>query len=287
MISSDFIQGMMRLPDWKLSRKELLLYIHQLIDLGICAFDHADIYGNHTCELLFGKAIAQEPELRKKMQLISKCGIVLEQEKYVKHYNLTKEHIIRSVETSLQNLKTDYLDYLLLHRPSPIMNPSEVAEAFHILHQQGKVNHFGVSNFTIVQIQYLQSFLDIPLAANQIELSPLQLLPFKDGSLNYLHQQQMQVMAWSPMAGGQVFKSGEERAHRLRLALQSIADEMGVASLETLVYAWIMHHPASIIPIIGSGKITHAQQAVQAKDLRITDEQWFRIWQASNGERVP
>lgn len=287
MIQSDFIQGMMRLPDWKLSRKELLLYIHQLIDLGICAFDHADIYGNHTCELLFGEALALEPELRKKMQLISKCGIVLEQEKHVKHYNLTMEHIIRSVEISLQHLNADYLDYLLLHRPSPIMNPMEIAEAFHILHHYGKVHHFGISNFTAAQIQYLQSFLDIPLVANQIELSPLQLLPFKDGSLNYLHQHQMQVMAWSPMAGGQVFKSGEERAHRVRLALKSIADEMGVASLETLVYAWILQHPASIIPIIGSGKITHAKQAVKAKNIQLTDSQWFRIWEASEGERVP
>jgi predicted oxidoreductase len=287
MITSDFIQGMMRLRDWKLSTKELLHQLHHLMDLGITSFDHADIYGDFSCEQIFGKALQQEPSLRKNMQVISKCGIMLEGENQVKHYNLSKNHIIQSVENSLQRLQTDYLDYLLLHRPSPIMNPAEVADAFHILHQQGKVLHFGISNFSAAQIQYLQSFLNIPLGTNQIEMSPLHLQAFQDGTLNYTHKNNMQVMAWSPMAGGKIITSEDAKALRIREAFTQLAEACKGESTESLVYAWLMHHPASIIPIIGSGKISHVKQAIKARSIQLSDEQWFRVWQASIGQNVP
>ena len=156
---SEFIQGYWRLADWKMSPSQILDFLKQHLDLGISSVDHADIYGNYSCEQLFGEALALEPALRQQIEIVTKCDIKLLSDKYpqrtVKHYDTSAAHILASVENSLRNLHTDYLDLLLIHRPDPLMNADEVAQTFQQLKACGKVRHFGVSNFTPYQFDLL------------------------------------------------------------------------------------------------------------------------------------
>ena len=192
---SRVIHGMWRLKDWSLSKQQLLQLIEESIALGVTSFDHADIYGNYECEAIFGEALALKPALRKQMQLISKCGIMLVTDKNpqrtVKHYDYSKTHIINSVNQSLKNLGTDYLDVLLLHRPSPFMNAAEIAEAFDTLKKEGKVRAFGVSNFNAMQFELLDSFLSEKLVTNQIEISASCLEHFDNNNLDFLQRKKI------------------------------------------------------------------------------------------------
>ena len=172
---SRIVLGMWRLLDWNKTDQELLSFIQESIETGVSTFDHADIYGNHECEAAFGKVMKNESALRDQMQLVTKCGIKLNTSKFperkVKYYDYSASYIVSQVEESLKNLQTDYIDVLLLHRPSPFFNPEEVAKAFDQLKSSGKVLHFGVSNFLPLQLESLQAYVEEPLVTNQIEIS--------------------------------------------------------------------------------------------------------------------
>lgn len=165
---SRFVMGYWRLMDWKMSPDELVGFIEQHLDLGITTVDHADIYGDYQCESAFGEALKLAPHLRSRMEIVSKCGIATRAraENTIGHYITDRDHIVLSAEQSLRNLATDHLDLLLIHRPDPLMDADEVAEAFLALHHSGKVRHFGVSNFTPAQFTLLQSRLPFTLATN-------------------------------------------------------------------------------------------------------------------------
>ncbi|WP_028402993.1 aldo/keto reductase [Ectobacillus panaciterrae] len=288
---SRIIHGLWRLSEWKQSEKETLALIEYCLENGITTFDHADIYGSYTCEELFGNALALKPGLRERMQLVTKCGIVLQSpnrpEHKSHHYNTRKDHILRSVEKSLQNLRTDYIDLLLIHRPDPYMDPEQVAEAFHELKQSGKVRHFGVSNFKDHQFDLLESYLDFPLATNQIELSAYNLENIEDGTLNVCMKKRIPPMAWSPLAGGEVFSSNNEKAVRLRDTLTKVQEEIGANGLDEVLYAWLLNHPAKIMPIVGSGKEKRIESAIHALGHKLTLDQWFEILHSSMGHEVP
>jgi predicted oxidoreductase len=190
------------------------------------------------------------------------------------------------VENSLQNLHTDRLDLLLIHRPDPFMNADEVAEAFTQLRQSGKVLHFGVSNFTPSQFDLLASRLNFPLITNQIELSVMHLAPFEDGTLEQCQQLRIAPMAWSPLGGGELFSGNTLKAIRLRQTLEAIAQELD-AAIDQVALAWLLAHPANIVPILGSGNLDRIRSAVGAEALHLTREQWFAIWSASTGVAVP
>jgi predicted oxidoreductase len=283
--------GFWRLADWGLSDRELLDLIRAGLDLGITTFDHADIYGDHTCQELFGRALALEPALREKMQLVTKCGIMLASpnrpDHALKHYDTSRAHIMASVEESLQALGTDRVDVLLIHRPDLLMDPDEVAEAFTALRQSGKVLHFGVSNFTPSQFDLLDSRLDFALVTNQIEVSVLSLDLLHDGTVDQCLQKGIAPMVWSPLAGGRIFSEESERAARVRQALQAVGQELGGAPLDQVALSWVLTHPARFVPILGSGKIERIQSVVRAEALRLSREQWFAIWSASAGTPVP
>lgn len=212
---SRIIHGYWRLADWKKSKEETLSIIEYCLELGITTFDHADIYGSYTCEALFGEALALKPSLREKMEIVTKCGIVLPSpnrpEHLSHHYNTSKEHIIRSVDQSLKNFQTDYIDVLLIHRPDPFMDPEQTAEAFAELKKAGKVRYFGVSNFKDHQFEMLESYLEEKLITNQLELSAYHLENFEDGTLNFCLKKRIPPMAWSPLGGGAIFSSQEKR----------------------------------------------------------------------------
>ncbi|GAB6189835.1 aldo/keto reductase [Marinitoga arctica] len=287
---SRVVQGMMRLNEWGFSKEELENFILKAINLGVTTFDHADIYGNHTCESIFGEVLKSNSSLRNKIQIITKCGIMVKNEKYerkVKHYNTSKAHIIESVENSLKNLNTDHIDLLLIHRPDPFMNPEEIAKAFDELYNSGKVLYFGVSNFTIQQFKTLQSWVNVPLITNQIEISPFNIEHFENDNLYFLMEKRINPMAWSPLAGGKIFKIDSEKASRIYSSLKEVAKDFGVDSLDTIAYSWLLSHPAGIVPISGSGKIERLENAIKALELNLSPEQWYIIYEAALGHRVP
>jgi predicted oxidoreductase len=287
---SQVIHGHWRLAEWNISSEELLNLMEKCIDAGISTFDHADIYGNYMCEELFGQALSLKPSLREDIQIVTKCGIKLVSENRPQHklksYDTSKEHIISSAENSLQKMNTDYIDVLLIHRPDPFMDPAETAEAFHILKKQGKVRHFGVSNFTPRQMEMLQREYNGPLVTNQIELSVLHEEPFFDGTINYLQKEKIKPMAWSPLAGGRLFKGENEKSLRTRNALEKVAQDAGASSIDEVAYAWLLAHPASVMPIVGSGQMNRIQSAINATKITLSREQWFYILQESMGKEV-
>ncbi len=282
--------GIWRLMDWKMNDQELLSFLKQSIEAGVTTFDHADIYGDYECEAAFGKALQLDPSLRSQMQLVTKCGIKLKSskfpERYLKYYDYSKDYIINQVEQSLKNLQTDYVDVLLLHRPSPFFNPMEVATAFEELKTSGKVNHLGVSNFTAVQFESLQSYINEPLVTNQIEISPAQLEHFENGNLDYLIQKRVSPMSWSPLAGGSLLNPQDEKSQRIHTALQTVADQIEERDLSKVIYAWLLMHPSHIIPVIGTGKIERLKTAVASLKIELSIEQWFSIYVASQGKDV-
>ncbi|UCX03491.1 aldo/keto reductase [Shewanella glacialimarina] len=287
---SDFIAGFWRIDAWNMTPQQRLTLIEQYLELGVTSMDHADIYGVYQCETLFGEALALAPQLRQKMQLISKCGIKPAfngfDNRYVNHYDTSTQHIIRSVERSLVELKTDYLDALLIHRPDPLMQADEVAEAFLQLKQQGKVNHFGVSNFLPHHFTLLQSRLDEPLITNQVEISPQCLTHLHDGVLDQCQQLNIRPMAWSCLGGGTLFSEQTEQAIRLRNCLTEVAEQVGVTDISQVIYAWVTMLPSKPTPIIGSSNIERIRSAVDSSSIVLTKQQWFSIWQASTGHSV-
>ena len=288
---SRIVAGMMRLPEWKLRRAELCRWLNSCVDMGITTFDLADIYGDYTSEQLFGDGLAEDPTLRDKIQIVTKCGIKLlsrnRPEHTIKHYDTSHSHIVTSVENALAMLGTDYIDLLLIHRPDPLMDADETAVALTQLKQAGKVLHVGVSNFMPMQFELLASRLDFPLVTNQVEFSVIQMGALFDGTLDLCQRLRIAPMAWSPLGGGVLFHGDVPQAVRLRQTMLEIGETFVGASLAQVALAWILHHPTRILPVLGSGKLTHIREAVAAEALSLTREQWFAIWRASMGEDVP
>ncbi|WP_039058258.1 aldo/keto reductase family oxidoreductase [Enterobacter sp. Bisph1] len=284
---SRFVMGYWRLMDWNMSAQQLVSFIESHLDLGVTTVDHADIYGGYQCEAAFGEALKLAPHLRDRMEIVSKCGIATtaKPEHALGHYITDSDHIIRSAEQSLLNLATDNLDLLLIHRPDPLMDADEVAEAFLHLHQSGKVRHFGVSNFTPAQFALLQSRLPFTLATNQVEISPVHQPLLLDGTLDQLQQLRIRPMAWSCLGGGRLFNDAAFQPLRDELAL--VAQELNAQNIEQVVYAWVMRLPSAPLPIIGSGKIERVRSALGAEQLAMTRQQWFRIRKAALGYDVP
>lgn len=284
---SRLIMGYWRLMEWQLSPAALLDLMKYHLDLGVTTIDHADIYGGYQCEEAFGNALRLEPSLRDRMEIVSKCGIALtaKPEHALNHYNTGKAHIIASAEDSLRKLATDHLDLLLIHRPDPLMDADEVADAFISLKQAGKVKHLGVSNFSARQFELLQSRLPFPLVTNQLEISPLNQSTTLDGTLDLCQQLRIKPMAWSCLGGGRLF-DGQEYAP-LRAELEQIRHEVGAQNIEQLVYAWVMMLPSQPLPLIGSGKRERIAAAVAAESIALTRQQWFRIRKAALSYDVP
>jgi predicted oxidoreductase len=261
--------------------------IQRLLDLcyehGITTFDHADIYGAYQCEELFGRCL--NPALRSRVELVTKCGIRLVSPARplhrLKSYDTTAAHIKQSVEQSLRNLRTDYIDLLLIHRPDPLMDADVVASAVDDLRQAGKIRAFGVSNFLPAQFDLLQSRLREPLATNQIEAHPLRPAVFFDGTLDHAQRLRYRPMIWSPLAGGRL-ADHPQLADLLRVRAQ----EHGI-SVEGLVLAWLQRHPAGLVPVIGTTNEQRLLRMLQGPEISLDNETWYEILQAGMGQEIP
>lgn len=282
---SPIVAGTMNWGIWdkKLSTSEMIHLINICIENKISTFDHADIYGSYTTEAEFGKAFAESKMAREKIQLISKCGIQLEgsRKNEIKHYDYSKEYIIWSAENSLKNLQTDYLDVFLLHRPSPLMIADEIAEAIEKLKKDGKIIDFGLSNFTSSQTELIRQKTEINY--NQVQFSATHHEAMLDGSFDYMQVHGIRPMSWNPL--GTVFREDTEQTRRLKKVLAELVEKYGVGS-DTILLAWILQHPAKVIPVAGTVNIARIQQLMKAVELKMDKQDWFTIWAESMGNEV-
>jgi predicted oxidoreductase len=306
LIVSRIALGCMRLSD---DAAQAMTTVRAALDQGIDFFDHADIYGRGLREEVFSGIWESAPELRGQVFLQSKCGIRSAGDTgphAPARYDFSYEHIVRAVEGSLRRLKTDYLDVLLLHRPDALVEPEEVARAFDELQIKGKVRFFGVSNHTAAQIQLLQTCVDQPLVANQVQLSLVHTHMINDGivfnrddaapasrgegTLTFCRMQGITLQAWSPLAAGAVTgKPATDLAPRIERAaavVKELAEQRGV-SKEAIAIAWLLRHPAGIQPIIGTTNPARIAACCQADELKLSREEWYRLFEVGRGGRVP
>ena len=286
MTFSPIIIGTMRWGIWGAnhSKEKVQKLIETCLSEGLYTFDHADIYGDYTTEKLFGDALSEMHIKREEIQLISKCGIEMpckNRNYQIKSYNYSKEHIIKSVEKSLENLQTDYLDLLLLHRPSPLMNPREIAETFDELREQKKVRHFGVSNFTPSQFELINDAF--PLVTNQVEISINHTDAFYNGTLDQMLLKKLRPMAWSVM--GNYFTQPSAQNARIKKVLDELCTKYG-AEENHILLAFLFLHPAQILPVIGTSKEQTIKDLKKSLDLKLDREDWFRLLEAVEGKEL-
>jgi predicted oxidoreductase len=268
---------------WNLDVSKVEQLILQSLDVGMTTFDHADIYGDHSNEEIFGSVIRKDPSLRQRMEIVTKCGIKFQSTRrpssWVKHYDTSKKHIMWSVDNSLKMLHTDHIDLLLIHRPDPLLNPNEVADAFSTLKQSGKVLHFGVSNFTPTQFEMLQAYMSLPLVTNQIEISITYNQPLFDGSLDVLMKHHISAMGWSPLGGGKLMEGNKADLFKKAPHYN--------ASNAQLSLAWLLKHPSSIFPVIGTTKPERIVECSKAIDINLDLQDWFEMLKIAQGKEMP
>lgn len=281
------IQGCMGWGAWgkKLDKKAMAELIEFTLESGITSFDHADIYGDYTTEAEFGDAFKESKVKREDIQLISKCGIQYvgrTRDNEIKHYQYDADYIIWSAEKSIRDLSADYLDLLLLHRPSPLMHPEEIAKAVDKLWHDGKIKSFGVSNFTPSQTELIASKSTVHY--NQIEFSITHLDPLFDGSLDYMMANAVVPMCWSPL--GTVLKEKSERTYHIHGVLSELKEKYNATSSQLLL-AWILKHPAQIHPVIGTATKERIATSAKAMEIDLEETDWFKLLVASQGHKVP
>lgn len=273
--------------------------LESAVEAGYTFIDHADIYGDTTCETIHGLALNRHPEWRDKLVVATKCGIRFEDEPpgTPHRYDFSGDHIRWSIDESLKRLKLDRIDLYQLHRPDWLADPAEIAQAMIDIHKAGKVRYFGVSNFRPSLVRAVQSALPFPLVSNQVEIHMLRLDCFEDGTLDQCLEKKMVPLAWSPLAGGRLAAALDEKAPlpqsekdvaavaRLRPLLAKVAKDYGVTPL-AIVMAWLMRHPSGIIPILGSIRPEAIREAAKADTVALDRDNWYRILLAARGQKL-
>lgn len=281
---SEIIQGCMTYGKWgkQLTTQQIAERIESNLENGITSFDHADIYGDYTTEVDFGKGWKASKINRSDIQIISKCGLQLpskKRENHLKHYQYDAEYIITQAKQSINNLRCEYLDVFLLHRPSPLMQKDEIAKAIDILKREGLIKTFGVSNFSLAQIDYLSTSVDIEY--NQIQISLTHLDALENDHLYGLSQRQIQPMAWQPL--GEIFKL--ESDHQLKRCLTELSSNYNITEAQ-LAIAFLKKLPFAILPVIGTTSIERARSSVEATQVDLELQDWFKLYEASRGHEV-
>ena len=269
------------------SARHVVAKIEACLAQGITTMDQADIYGGYMAEEILGAALKSAPHLRDKIEIVTKCDIIAPVGRHggarVKYYDTSRAHITQSVNESLRLMYVDRIDLLLIHRPDPMMGAGETGRVLDDLVAAGKVRAVGVSNFKRHDWTLLQSAMSTPLATNQIEMSVVMNAAFRNGDLAFLQEFGISPMAWSPLAGGAIFSGGHQP---LLAALEQIAREQNVSPASVAV-AWLLAHPANIIPVLGTNNLTRIAQIGEAMKVEIDRQTWFALYQAANGQEVP
>jgi predicted oxidoreductase len=284
---SRLVYGMWRLgDDADTSAKHVQAKIEACLAQGITTFDQADIYGGYEAEALLGHALRAAPHLRDKMEIISKCDIVAPVGRHsavrVKHYDTSAAHINASVDASLKDMAIDHIDMLLIHRPDPLMDHMETGAALDALVASGKVRAVGVSNFRPWDFTLLQSGMKTPLVTNQIELSLVAHDAFTNGDIAFLQERGIAPMAWSPLAGGRLLaESGETLRNRLTEIGAAHGTDWSAAAV-----AWLLHHPARIIPVMGTNSLARIATIGAAMDIKLDRQTWFELYTMVLGHEV-
>ena len=281
---SRIISGTMNWGTWgaNYSKQEMCQLISESFDSGINSFDHADIYGGYTTEESFGDAFIDTGIKREDVFFISKCGIMYPSKKLpikTKHYDYSEDHIIKSVNNSLKYLQTDYLDCLLLHRPSPLMDINIIGNTIKGLIKSGKIKSFGVSNFTADQMDMFKGKVEI--LYNQINLSLTHLDHMFDGTLEYMQANKILPMAYSPL--GSYFK---EENNKIKKVVESLKDKYSCTDYQLLI-SWLLKHPSKVYPVIGTTKSDRIKKSMKSLKIEIELIDWFELLEASVGNRVP
>lgn len=268
-------------------------------------FDHADIYTRGKAEQVFGEYLTLNPGLRENILIQTKCAIRFQDEQHVGRYDFSAAYIRQQVELSLRQLQTGYIDMLLLHRPDPLMDIHEVASVLQALQDEGKVRHFGVSNFGAPQLQLLQSALSQPLLVNQLEMSLAKIdwleqnvltgmvqgasHFFGYGTVEYCQQHQVQIQAWGSLAQG-LFTGGKPVRTAAEQHTADLVQKLAAlyqCSAEAIVLGWLMRHPAAIQPVIGTTNPARIKACAQARQLKLSREHWYALYVASRGQPLP
>lgn len=302
---SRLVYGAWRMLDSDLTPSDVERNIQTCIDLGINWFDHADIYGNYGCEEFFGSVYKKIKSKLPKIHFVTKADIMLFSDKYpnrkVKHYDTSPKHIEHSVDNSLKYLGIDKIDILLLHRPDPLMNADETGVCLDQLIEKGKIAYVGVSNFSPSQFSLLQSRMKNPLVTNQIEVSLKKLDALVNGDLDYLYQQKIRPMSWSPLGGGSLMRSVAElqksnpnkeisKHERSIPSLSEILIQLSEKYNTTenaIALSWLLRHPSDIIPVIGSNSSERIHQMAKSTEIELDREDWFLLYQSALGKEVP
>lgn len=282
------IVGCMRWGSWgaNFTKEQYQEIINQCVEIGLNEFDHADIYGDYTTEAAFGETLKNNSSLRSKIKLITKCGIKMmspnRPDHYIKSYDSSAAHIKASVENSLKNFNTDYIDTLLIHRPDVLMDVQEIAEAIATLKQEGKVNHFGLSNFTKDQVELLSQYVKIE--QHQVEISTTNLDAYHNGILEQAQNKNIAIQSWSPLGNGLLDKQTES-TKRIMTVVEKLSQEHSV-SVTSILIAFLYTHPAGIIPVMGTTKFERLVEAKDSMKIELSRSEFYEIWTAAIGKEV-
>jgi len=282
------IVGCMRWGVWgeNFTTSQYEQIINQCLEIGLDIFDHADIYGHYTTEADFGNALKGNTSLRSKIKIITKCGINMltpnRPHHAIKSYDTSAVHITKSVEQSLQNFHTDYIDTLLIHRPDILIDVAEVAATITALKKAGKIKTFGVSNFTTSQVALLHKY--IPVEHHQVEISVTNLNAFDNGVLDQCQLENIEAQSWSPMGNG-IFTEHTEQHTRILAEADSLAKTYE-CSVNQILLAFLYAHPSQIVPVIGTTKFERILEAKKAMEIELTREDFYKLWSASTSKEV-
>ena len=284
---SRLVYGMWRIADDSdTSAAHVRAKIDACLEQGITTMDQADIYGGYGAEAVLGAALKEDPGLRDRIEIVSKCGIVAPMgrhaDKRIKHYDTSRGYIEQAVETSLRDMGTEHLDLLLIHRPDPMMDHRETGAALDGLVASGKVRAIGVSNFRPWDVELLESAMETPLSTNQIEISLKELAPFTNGDLAYHQRRNIPLMAWSPLGGGDLMTGQGPVAEWL----DAIAKAQGVDRAAVAV-AFLLAHPAGILPVLGTNNVERIAKISDALEVELDRQDWFALYEAGLGTEVP
>jgi predicted oxidoreductase len=288
---SRMVYGTWRLLETKPTAQEINRRLLACLDLGVTTVDTAEIYGLYEVEELLGAALALSPGLRDKLEIVTKAGIYVpcsySPDRRTAHYNATAPRLVKSLEKSLRLLGTDRIELFLVHRPDWLTRADNTAAGLNELLRAGKIRAAGVSNYSASQFDLLNAQMERPPVTNQVEFNLLHMEPITDGTLHQCEKLGVLPMAWSPLAGGRIFDWENPAASRLAAAATAMSSRYNGATLEQLSYAWVIAHPSHPLPIIGTNKLDRIQSAAQADAIVLEREDWYALWEAAQGRKIP